>query len=66
MVDDPREAGCLCQGCGRRYRVDVILPDDLWNRIQYPDWPNLLCGLCIMERIEQLRRFDCFGLVRTP
>jgi hypothetical protein len=63
VVDDPRDEGCLCQGCGRRYRVDVMLADELWKRVCYPDWPNLLCGICIMERIEQLREFDYYDLV---
>ena len=61
-MSDPRDSGCLCQGCGRRYRVDVRVSDELWKRIQYPDWPNLLCGICIMERIEQFREFDYYDL----
>lgn len=62
QMDDPRDEGCLCQSCGRRYRVDVMLADELWKRIQYPDWLNLLCGICIMERIEQFREFDYYDL----
>jgi hypothetical protein len=40
-----------------------MLADELWKRVCYPDWPNLLCGICIMERIEQLREFDYYDLV---
>jgi len=47
---------CTCQGCGKQYRVDLLIPDDLWDKIRPPGTPvggGLLCGSCIMERIEQ-------------
>lgn len=25
---------CQCQDCGRKYTVDLLVPDDLWNRIK--------------------------------
>lgn len=43
-----------CQGCGQRYKVDVMIPDALWKRIRFGR--NLLCGVCIMRGIEKL---DC-------
>ena len=72
--------GCLCCDCGKRYRVDVILDDDLWQRIlnvnagearkdiRDPDGALLvrkdvlLCGSCIMHRIELLGRFGAYYL----
>lgn len=57
---DPRDDGCLCQNCGQRYRVDLRLPDELWERIHGPD--NLLCGMCIMKRIERIGVFDYYDL----
>ena len=57
------DEGCLCQGCGRRYRVDFNVPDAVWQRIR----PNgsslhggLLCGQCIVDRIEALGRFAVY------
>lgn len=47
---DPRESGTLCQGCGKRYRCDWMLPPDQWEMIRFGD--NLLCGPCIAARIE--------------
>lgn len=64
VKNDSQDEGCKCQGCGRRYKVDLNVPDDLWKFIRYPDNPNLLCGICIMERIEQIDDFSCFNLVR--
>ena len=46
--------GCLCHGCGDRYRVDLNIPDDLWAAIGMPTPGGLLCGVCIMRRLEKL------------
>lgn len=49
------EEGCTCQGCGRRYRVDVMVPDALWEEIKPEGKPvgaGLLCGPCIVDRLE--------------
>lgn len=66
MTGSSRDQGCLCQGCGRRYRVDLLLNDELWKWIRYPDNPTLLCGVCIMERIEQIGSFDYFYFTKVP
>jgi len=63
-TNDPRDFGCLCQDCGRRYRVDFNVPNDVWARIAQP--PNLLCGICIAERIEGLGEFNSYDLRETP
>lgn len=51
---------CTCQECGRQYRVDLIVEDSLWEEIR-PDWcppgGGMLCGICIMEKIESLGRY---------
>lgn len=57
--------GCLCQNCGRLYRVDVTVPDSLWERIKpkdKADGAGLLCGSCIINRIEALGDFGCWFL----
>lgn len=54
---DDTEKGCACQGCGQRYKVDVQVADDLWNRIRpqgKAEGTGLLCGCCIFSRIEAL------------
>lgn len=63
---DP-EQGCICQGCGRAYRVDFMLPDDLWNAIRpagKSEGGGLLCGSCIADAIEAIGQFDAFFLAR--
>lgn len=55
---EPETEGCLCQRCGRRYRVDFNVPDDVWDLIRHRS--NLLCGPCIAERIEGLGKFNSY------
>lgn len=57
------ENGCGCDRCGRYYKVDLIVSDDLWKKI---DGDNLmLCGRCIMDRIEiYIGEFDAYQLVK--
>jgi len=46
---------CICQGCGQKYHTDVIVPNELWEKIRPEGKPpdgGLLCGSCIMQRIE--------------
>ncbi len=54
-MNDERDNGCLCQGCGRRYKVDVMVPDGEWDWMR-PFGTNkgggLLCGHCIIDRLE--------------
>lgn len=52
---------CKCQNCGRQYKVDLNIPDDLWEKIKPKEKPKgsgLLCGMCIMEKIEELDEYD--------
>ena len=48
---------CTCQRCGERYKVDLIVSDELWEKIK-PEvkkkGSGLLCGRCIAERIEKM------------
>ena len=45
---------CTCQRCGRKYRVDLMIPVRFWQRIRrrLSPKPNLLCGGCIMDLLE--------------
>lgn len=63
-----RDEGSCCEGCGRRYKVDLLVPDDLWVLIRgetsrRPE-SGLLCGRCIMDKIEGRGQFDVFELRR--
>lgn len=59
--------GCICQSCGKRYRVDLNIPDEIWKRIK-PEGKSkgagLLCGSCIMIRIEAEGKTDKFETYR--
>ncbi len=67
MIDE-RDNGCLCHGCGKRYRVDLMIPDRLWEKIKPSGKPvgtGLLCGRCIMDRIEAIGEFGCLTAVEV-
>lgn len=57
--------GCTCQACGQKYRVDILVPDELWERIKPAEkaqGAGLLCGRCIFARIEGLGEFGALLL----
>ena len=59
---------CKCQTCGAQYRVDLLIPDDIWERIKplsKPDGAGLLCGSCIMERLEQEGAYGALQVVEA-
>lgn len=59
---------CKCQGCGDKYGADVIIPDDLWERIKpegKSEGAGLLCGRCIFTRIEAIGGYSAWRLVST-
>ncbi len=65
---EPVDQACKCQGCESRYKIDLIIPDDLWERIKpkgKPKGAGLLCGPCIMKRLGELLEYDVFKLRRT-
>lgn len=56
MTGKPGEHGCICHSCGDPYEVDVLVPDPVWRDVYRAanDGSGLLCGSCIMQRIEAL------------
>jgi len=59
---------CKCQCCGKRYYIDIIVSDKDWKRIQPPEKPTgagLLCGSCIVERLEAKNIHDSYRLIRS-
>ena len=56
---------CTCQQCGKQYRIDLIIPDNVWEKIRPSGKAKdagLLCGSCIMERLEA---FGKYGIIHT-
>ena len=59
---------CRCQKYGKKYKVDLNVPDELWEKIKpegKPEGAGLLCGSCIMERIESISDYSAWDLVRV-
>ena len=67
MKEQERLIGCTCQICGRKYKVDILVPDEIWNIIKLElssdDGSGLLCGSCIMTKIENLNNFRSFEML---
>ena len=56
---------CTCQKCGREYTIDLIIPNDKWNIIRpagKTEGAGLLCGGCIMEKLEALEGYGAYFL----
>jgi hypothetical protein len=48
-----------CAACLKEYKIDVIIPDHLWEKISPKPIEGykgggLLCGSCIMEALEKI------------
>jgi len=59
---------CICQKCNRKYKVDLIIPNFLWDKIKPKNKKSgqgLLCGSCIMKKIENLDEYNSFEVKVT-
>jgi len=57
-----------CQDCGRQYGADVLVRNKTWERIKptgLSKGGGLLCGGCIVKRIEALEMHSAWRLVRA-
>jgi len=55
---------CKCQKCGHKYKLDLIIPDEIWRKIT-PSKNNeggLLCPICIITEIEKIYGYSMFKL----
>lgn len=52
--------GCKCSNCLNLFKIDLMIPDELWEKIKPPR--GILCGKCIMEKIERISDFDYWFL----
>lgn len=58
-------SGCKCQSCGNLFKLDLIVPDNLWEKIKpagKPRGAGLLCGSCIIKKIEGVLGYSVFQL----
>jgi len=62
-----KDMSCKCHECGKQYKIDLIIPDELWEQIK----PNgkllgagLLCSLCIMEKLEKMDKYDYWYITK--
>jgi hypothetical protein len=57
---------CTCQECERQYKVDIIIPDELWEgKIkpkEKPQGSGMLCGECIMKKLEEFNEYNAYEL----
>jgi len=57
---------CKCQSCGDLYKVDLIIPDKLWEIIKPKGkvkGAGLLCGKCIIKFLELINEYRALHLV---
>lgn len=60
------EEGCTCQNCGNKYKVDFIIPDDLWIKISpQKSEAGMLCGICTVKAIEEFGEFDAYKMIKA-
>lgn len=51
---------CKCQACEKSYKVDLLIPNKIWEKIKpegKAEGAGLLCGRCIMDKIETLNEY---------
>lgn len=58
---------CTCQECGKQYRIDLLIPNELWEKIKPINKPvggGLLCGSCIMIKLENINDYNYWFLTK--
>ena len=59
---------CKCQVCGKQYKIDIHVSDEVWEIIKpegKPKGAGLLCGSCIVQRLEALGNYDSLMLIKS-
>ena len=54
---------CKCQECGKQFKIDWMIDDELWEKIKpkaKSTGAGLLCGSCIMDKIELMFDYSAF------
>jgi hypothetical protein len=57
--------GCKCQKCGKMFKMDLIVSDNIWKMITPAENKKggLLCPSCIVKMIEKLYGYSAFRLI---
>ena len=56
---------CKCQECGKKFKVDCNIPNELWEVIRPANKPKhggLLCMECIGRKIEKISDYSSYKL----
>jgi len=62
---DNEMIGCICQECGTQFKVDLMVPDYIWQQIvPIGKEGRLFCGACIMRKIETISDYAAWRLVK--
>ncbi len=59
--------GCKCQKCGKIFKVDFLVSDDLWEKIKPKNkhiGAGLLCGSCIAKKIENFNNYAAYKIIK--
>lgn len=57
---------CVCQKCGEKFKLDLIISNDLWGKIKPKEKQQdsgIYCGCCIIKKIEGLLGYSKFNLL---
>jgi hypothetical protein len=58
---------CKCQECGNSYKIDLLVSNEIWERIKpynKPKGAGLLCGSCILKKMENILSYDAYKLLK--
>lgn len=56
---------CICQKCGNKYKIDLLVDNIIWEKIKPKNKPKgsgLLCGSCIIKKLEIILDYSVFEL----
>jgi len=55
---------CKCQKCGNEYKLDLLIPDEIWSKITLSKnkEAGLLCPVCIVTELEKIYGYSMFKL----
>ena len=59
-----QKMSCECQKCGEKYKMDLILSDELWELITGKKDSGLLCPVCIIKGLQSMNKYQVFILVK--
>ena len=56
--------GCTCGTCGSKYKMDLIVSDELWEKITPSKTKDsgLLCPSCIVKSVEEIKGYSIFKM----